>query len=198
MTQVNIHGILGVEYEKSFLMKLGSSRNILKAIDANRNGFIKRLIALQQEGLMYDIIINKKRVTKGEEMDAFKNPSRIDLVPTICGTGAGAGAAIFKAVAMALVSAAISYALTPKQDTAALEVTAGANRQSFIFSNIVNLASQGAPMPLGYGRLKVGSQVIQASIKSFPQYQRVNEALSLRAGGVDVSDPSSRVITSEV
>ena len=198
MTQVNIHGILGVEYGKSFYMKVGNSRNVLKAIDCNKDGFIKRLIALQQEGSMYDIIINKKRITKGEEINAFKNPARIDIVPTICGRGGGAAVAIFKAVAMAAISAAISYALTPKQEATALEVTASANRQSYIFSNVANVASQGTPMPLGYGRLKVGSQVIQASIKSFPQYQKVNEALSLRAGGIDLNDPSSRIVTSEV
>ena len=191
-----MHGILGAEYGKYFLMEVGNSRNVLKAIDANKKGFIKRVIDLQREGLMYDIIINKKRITRGEEMDAFKNPACIDIVPNICGTGAGVGAAIFKAVAMAVVSAAISYALTPKQDTAALEVTAAASKQSFIFSNIVNVASQGAPMPLGYGRLKVWSQVIQASIKSFPQYQKVRDALTLREG--DDQGNGSRIVTSEV
>ena len=75
-------------------------------------------------------------------------------------------------------------------------MTAAASKQSFIFSNIVNVASQGAPMPLGYGRLKVGSQVIQASIKSFPQYQKVRDALTLREG--DDQGNGSRIVTSEV
>ena len=39
------------------------------------------------------------------------------------------------------------------------------------------MASQGAAVPIGYGRLKVGSQVIQATIKSFPQHQTPEKAL---------------------
>ena len=30
------------------------------------------------------------------------------------------------------------------------------------------MAVQGSPLPIGYGRLRVGSHVIQASVKSYP------------------------------
>ena len=73
--------------------------------------------------------------------------------------------------------AAISYALTPKPENEALEISAGASKGSLIFTNTANVASQGSPVPIGYGRLLVGSQVIQATIKSFPQHQDPSEAL---------------------
>ena len=69
-------------------------------------------------------------------------------------------------------------ALTPKPEIEALEITADASKSSLIFSNVANVASQGAPVPIGYGRLKVGSQVVQATIKSFPQSQTPQQVLT--------------------
>tara|TARA_R110002020_G_scaffold126312_4_gene284041 strand:- start:405 stop:1016 length:612 start_codon:yes stop_codon:yes gene_type:complete len=195
MTQINLHGILAQEYQPSFFFKIDNPRDVLKAIDCNRRGFIKRLIDLQREGFIYDIIIDKKRIIKGQEMDCLKNPVRIDIIPTICGTGAVLTSAFFKAVAGAVISAAISYALTPKQDTPALEVSAQASKGSLLFSNTVNVANQGAPLPLGYGRLKVGSQVVQATIKSFPQHQKVDNVMVQGRVG---SNPSTSILSSEV
>jgi len=48
--------------------------------------------------------------------------------------------------------------------------TVGGDNQSMMFSSSqINLTAQGSPLPIGYGRLKVGSSVIQASLKSLPQ-----------------------------
>ena len=184
MTQVYIHGILAREYGNNFKLSLPNPKDVLEAIDCNRSGFIQRLVELQKEGFCYDIIINKKRVTQEEHMTGVKNPETIDLVPAI--TGSGPVAAFFAFLgsgtllanlAAAVIFAAISYALTPKPEFEALEIEADASKSSLIFSNTVNVASQGSPVPIGYGRLKVGSQVIQATIKSFPQHQAPQESL---------------------
>lgn len=39
-----------------------------------------------------------------------------------------------------------------------------ANRPSFMFSGVVNTTAQGHPVPVGYGRMRVGSAVISAGI----------------------------------
>jgi predicted phage tail protein len=46
-------------------------------------------------------------------------------------------------------------------------VSAAAGR-SFVFSGSRNIASQGTSVPVGYGKMKVGSRLISLSIKSFP------------------------------
>ena len=94
------------------------------------------------------------------------------------GAGATAGAAaktggIFANVAKSVGLAAVGSLLAPKPDLglpAQQEVSAMANAytQSYIFSSKNNLAQQGSFLPIGYGRLKVGSAVVQTSIKSFP------------------------------
>ncbi len=40
------------------------------------------------------------------------------------------------------------------------------NKPSYLFSGAVNTTQQGNPVPIGYGRLRVGSQVISAGIRS--------------------------------
>jgi len=192
MTIVNIHGILGREYGNSLLLSLPNPKDVLEAIDCNRQGFLQRLVELQREGLCYDMIINKKRITNGPDMDHMSNPATVDLVPAISGSGplmapllmttglftaGSAGLAFAASIANFVLFAAISYALTPKPENEALEISSKASKSSLIFSNTVNLASQGSPVPIGYGRLLVGSQVIQATIKSFPQHQAPSKAL---------------------
>ena len=178
MTIINLHGILAREYGKHFSLELENPKHVLHAIDCSKNGFLRRIIELQRDGFVYDIIVNKKRIEVGKQMDGMTRPETIDLVPAIIGSG-GAIAAIFMwfaegsflaQLATAVIFAAIAYALTPTPDVEALEVEAAATKGSFIFSNRVNVASQGAPVPVGYGRLKVGSQVVQATIRSYPLY----------------------------
>ena len=181
MTTVKLHGILAQEYGNTFKLKLGNPRNTLRAINCNREGFLKRFIELHKEGVSYDLIINRKRITTEDQINGFNSPETIDLVPAITGAGV---ATVFSWVAQAILFAAISYALAPKPpEPEALELTASAGKESLIFSNIANVASQGAPLPVGYGRLKVGSQVVQATIKSYPQSQKTRDALRGRGTG---------------
>ena len=90
------------------------------------------------------------------------------------------GGSLLGSFAGSLALSAIASALSPKPDTQDQRVsaTAEASRSSFVFGNVVNTASQGAPVPIGYGRLKVGSKVIQATIKSFPQNQETQNVLT--------------------
>ena len=92
------------------------------------------------------------------------------------GATAGAaakGAGIFANMAKSVGLAAVASMLAPKPDLglpAQQEISAMANAytQSYIFSSKDNLAQQGSFLPIGYGRLKVGSAIVQTSIKSFP------------------------------
>tara|TARA_R100000734_G_scaffold17851_1_gene14327 strand:+ start:3207 stop:3971 length:765 start_codon:yes stop_codon:yes gene_type:complete len=86
---------------------------------------------------------------------------------------AAKGAGVFGSIAKAVGLAAVASMLAPKPDLglpAQQEISAVANAltQSYIFSSKTNLAQQGSFLPIGYGRLKVGSAVVQSCIKSFP------------------------------
>jgi predicted phage tail protein len=159
---------------------------------------------LQKEGLCYTIIVNGgEQESLGS---VAKNIKQIDLVPMIAGAftaiigalaGAMGGGAIAYGVATVAVGAgvaAIGKALMPKPEkqpdvggTVASDSSAPAQAEpvtfesraataSMMFNNTTNIAAQGAPVPIGYGRLKVGSSVIQATIKSFPMSAKTANA----------------------
>ena len=88
------------------------------------------------------------------------------------------GGSLVGSLVGSLAFSAISYALSPKPEVQGVEATAQASRSSFVFGSALNTASQGTPVPVGYGRLKVGSKVIQASVKSFPQNQQTQNVLT--------------------
>ena len=68
MTNVRLHGVLAKEYGQNFCLSVGRPKNVLHAIDANRDGFIARVIQLQKEGCAYEIIINKKDLIDQKEL----------------------------------------------------------------------------------------------------------------------------------
>ena len=206
MTTITLHGILAKEYKKVFCMKIGNPSSVFSAIDCNRKGFIKRVVELQKQGFIYDVIVNKTRITDDYKMDGMKNPDTIDLVPVIVGSGPIMGflfgGSLLGTFAGSLALSAISAALAPKPDTQDQQIsaTAEASRSSFVFGNVVNTASQGTPVPIGYGRLKIGSKVIQATVKSFPQNQETQNVLTanpLILNDEDYTTPNA-ILTSRV
>ena len=204
MTTIRLHGILGKEYKNVFSMKIGNPNSVLSAIDCNRSGFIKRVIELQKQGLAYDIIVDKTRVTKNQDLYSKRSPKTIDLVPVIVGSGPVVGflfgGSLVGSLVGSLAFSAISYALSPKPEVQGIEATAEASRSSFVFGSPLNAATQGTPVPVGYGRLKVGSKVIQASVKSFPQNQQTQNVLTANAfipQEEDYSTPNA-ILTSRI
>jgi predicted phage tail protein len=211
MTNIILHGILAKEFGKNFRMKIHKAANVIKAIDVNRRNFNKRIFELSREGFNYTMIVDGKKITELEELNIQKEPQEIHLVPLIIGSGgallvgswlgvsalavsagtAGAGAlfaaSLINFVVLTAVSIGLQMLLAPKPDAGPqISATTKALSESFAFSNKANVAAQGVPVPVGYGRLKVGSQTIQVSVKSYPQSQ--NSSIAMK------TDPYSSVL----
>ena len=196
MTNIILHGILAKEFGANFRMKIHKAANVFKAIDVNRKNFNKRMFELSREGLNYTIIVDGKKITELEELNIQREPQEINLVPLIMGAGgvalvtfltgavgtltggAAFAAAVINSVIGMVVSMGLQMLLAPKPDDAApISASTKALSESFAFSNKVNVASQGSAVPVGYGRLKVSSQVIQMSVKSYPQNQNATDIM---------------------
>jgi predicted phage tail protein len=202
MTEIYLHGILAQEYGKVFRFEIAKPKDALKAIDANREGFIPRILELQREGFLYDIIVNKERVTCPQQLNVGDG-GRIDIVPAIVGSaflgvaaGGLFGGGFLANIVLAVGLAALQYALTPKADLGlpdqqSLSASASAHKSSYIFGSHLNTADQGQPVPLGYGRLKVGSAVIQSSIKSFPTIKPSKDELGKVYDAEKRNDPDA-------
>ena len=60
------------------------------------------------------------------------------------------------------------YLLTPVPETEpSAEIEAGIKNSSFVFGNPQNIASQGQAIPIVYGKLRVGSQVVGTTISNY-------------------------------
>ena len=209
MTNIILHGILAKEFGENFRMKIHKAINVIKAIDVNRKNFNKRIFELSREGFNYTIIVDGKKITELEELNIQKEPQEIHLVPLIMGsggvalvgflTGVAAGttltgvaaiaAAAINMVIITVVSVGLQMLLAPKPDAGPpISSSTKALSESFAFSNKANVASQGSAVPVGYGRLKVGSQLIQMSIKSYPQNQNPIDVMHQNA----YSSPNSK------
>jgi predicted phage tail protein len=191
MTKVILHGVLEKEFGSEFNFKLCKAKDVVRAIDANKKNFLKRVHDLARQGFNYTIVVDGKKISELKELEIVKDHKQIDLVPMIVGAGievVALGAFLLKsvgltalaeitivaglvgAIALTGLSMGLQMLLAPKPDAGApISATTKALSESFNFSNKVNLASQGSPVPVGFGRLKVGSQVVQFCIKSFPQ-----------------------------
>lgn len=169
MIQVHLHGILGQKYGKLHKFAAKSPKDILNALEANHPEFRKDLKDLALKNIHYSFVCNNKWL-KGASMPTAKiESSKIDMVPHILGAGP-TGFAIASLV-VAIGSAVYSYVQAGKVEYPKIPgatATSAALNRSLAFSNRENITEQGNPVPLVYGRMKVGSFVIQSSVKTFP------------------------------
>lgn len=200
MTTINLHGVLAKEFGNSFKLKIRKAKEVFQAIDANRNNFINRVLELSKNGSHYAVLVDGKDVKSCLELEINNCPKIIDIVPAICGSGGkggslvlgvlGVGAMLFGqfSLGVALIGMAIMIALQPKPETVKPQTyfTSGM-KESFLFSSKANLMQQGSPVPIGYGRLRIGSNVIQTTIKSFPISSDASTIAGLTAGGANVN-----------
>lgn len=186
MTNVYIHGLLSKEFGRKFKFSLGRPKDVVSAIDANKKGFVNRILELAKKGAHYSIVVdgvvaNKFSLERG-------TPKDIHIIPAISGSAGvvtAIGVILYAAALyapeylvvylVALGSVALSYGISNlmqknnrPDDVGSASATANALNKSFLFSNGENVAEQGNPLPIGYGRLRIGSAVIQSTIKSFP------------------------------
>jgi predicted phage tail protein len=174
MTEVYLHGILAKKYGSRHRIAISQPKDLLGAMEANHDDFLIDLKDLYKKNIHYTYIVNGKWVKNGESNK--EKIKRLDFVPIILGSGPViAGYALtwwmVASFVISIGSAVFSYIQAGKVDYPRLpgaEGVSSAFNKSMAFSNRENVLEQGNPVPLVYGRLRIGSFVIQSSIKSFP------------------------------
>jgi predicted phage tail protein len=187
MKTVKLLGELGKKFGKSFKLDVKSPAEAVRALRANFSEFDKHLIESGNRGVGYRVLVGKK----AQSIDEIHNPAgneEIRFVPVLHGAG-GVGNVI--AGAVLLVAAAALNIVAPFNPISPYLISAGVamaiggviqmltpmpnlspdtsnnqpdNKPSYTFNGAVNTSAQGYPVPVGYGRMIVGSAVISAGI----------------------------------
>lgn len=198
MTQVTLHGILAKEFKKTFSLAIKRPKEVFDAISCTHNNFRHRIVELANQGVHFTLLVDGKKMATIEELSIVSDNQQIDIVPLVCGAGkvgaiiavialgvltGGAGIVLGMSfltnIGVGLVMMGIQMALAPKPKMDRPSADVNSAKQSFLFSSKANTAEQGIPVPVGYGRLRVGSAVIQSTIKSYPQaFEKENSLFS--------------------
>lgn len=165
MTEVHFHGILAKKYGKVHKFALTKPKDLLLAMEANDDSFPIELKKLAEKNIHYTFVVNNRWVKNNEDIGNEKI-NKLDFVPIIIGSGE-----FVVLLIIAVASAVYSYIQAGKVEYPKIpgaEGTTSALSRSLAFSNRENILEQGNPVPLVYGRFRVGSFVIQSTVKSFP------------------------------
>ena len=165
MKNVYLHGELGSTLGKHWELEVDSVQEALWAIEANTGKLTEFLSKNQDKFEHYTFSVDNKTLEKQSELESSlpKQSKNIHIMPQVAGGEIGSIiVAIVVSIATGLIMQALFKPPKPKEEK---------ETKSYLFSGPVNTAAQGIPIPIGYGRLRVGSSVISASLRHQQLYE---------------------------
>ncbi|KGT86141.1 phage tail assembly protein [Erwinia typographi] len=179
MTQIELGGVLGKTFGKTHYRLISTIHEATRALAATVDGFEKFMITSKRRGLTYAVFRGKKNIGE-DDLGYPVTGDVIRIVPVIMGSKkAGLLQTILGAVLVVvgvvtqqyyLSAAGVSMALGGviqmlSPQTAGLASKQDAdNRASYAFGGVTNTAAQGYPVPLLYGKRRIGGAIISAGI----------------------------------
>ncbi|MCM7723657.1 tail assembly protein [Enterobacter roggenkampii] len=182
MTRIELSGILGKTYGKVHHRLVRTTAEAINALAKTINGFEKFLNTSKARGLTYAVYRDKKNIgvddlgfpVSGEVVRIVPvviGSKKAGLLQTILGavlvvvgvvTSAYGGAPLIGA-GIGMMAGGIVQMLSP-QPTGLASKQSADNRASYAFGGVTNTAAQGYPVPLLYGRRRIGGAIISAGI----------------------------------
>lgn len=178
MATVLLYGHLAQKYGKRHEFEISSPGEAVRALKANYPDFEQAVLG---HAGGYHILVGFEDRVGASISDVMSQREVIRIVPSVAGAGIETLAFWFFAntalgvaaswVAGAIVSIAISVAVSSiasalfapdKADVTGSE--RAENKPSYLFNGPVNTTAQGHPVAVGYGRLRIGSQVVSAGL----------------------------------
>lgn len=189
LTEIELGGILGKTFGKSHRRLITKVEEAAKSLAATIDGFEKFMITSKRRGLTYAVFKGKKNIGI-DDLGFPVTGEVIRIVPVVIGSKkAGILQTILGAV-LVVVGVAIGYfsggtlsaagyaaakfgaammiggvvqMLSPQPAGLASKQSSD-NRASYAFGGVTNTAAQGYPVPLLYGRRRIGGAIISAGI----------------------------------
>lgn len=188
MRTILLLGDLGNNFGKKFEMDVKNPAEVIRALCANFPDFKKYVIESGKKNVFYKVLVGKQARTV-EQLHDPSGKDVIKIVPVIGGAGGRANPFTFIAAAALIAASFVGNYFFPGNPISPYLMNAGIamaiggvvqmltpvpktpnnndrpdNKPSFVFNGAVNTVAQGNPVPVGYGRMIVGSAVISAGI----------------------------------
>ncbi|WP_241424421.1 tail assembly protein [Citrobacter cronae] len=190
MTTIKLSGSLASLFGREHQRLIGPTREAFRALSATIPGFEKFMNTSNTRGMTFAVFVDKKNVTK-DDLD-FPNGGRtIRIVPVIMGSkragvlqtilgavlvvvgvlgstigqawGGGVwGPAAWK-IGAAMMVGGVAQMLSPQPGGLSSKQDAD-NKASYAFGGVTNTTAQGNPVPLCYGKRRIGGAIISAGI----------------------------------
>lgn len=182
---IKLSGYLGAKFGRSHSFVVRSPKDAIRALIALIPGFERELMTSKDRGIVYAVFVGKRNLTE-KELEYPSGDDVIRIAPILRGSKAAGLFQTIAGVALAVVGAISGYFGNPYASQMVLMgasmalggvaqmISAHAtsnngssnNTSSYYFSGAQNTTSQGGPVPLLYGRMRVGSTVISAGISA--------------------------------
>ena len=185
MTQIELGGLLGKYFGKTHHRLISTIHEAPRALGATIKGFEQFMISSHRRGLTFAVFRGKKNIGV-DDLGFPVTEEIIRIVPVILGSKkAGVLQTIFGAVLVAisiwmpgigiaasnLMFAAgaamaiggVTQMLSPQAKGLASKQDAD-NKASYAFGGVTNTTSQAYPVPIGYGKRRIGGAIISAGI----------------------------------
>ena len=182
---IRLYGVLGATFGREFKLSVSSPKEAVRALCVILPGFERFLNTSKQRGLTYAVFSGKRNLNN-DELVMDQSSADIRIAPVIVGSKRGG---IFQTIlGVALVAAAIwmpgvgitasnimfqiggamalggvVQMLSP-QTTGLASKQSADNKASYAFGGVTNTTAQGNPVPLLYGRRRIGGAIISAGI----------------------------------
>ncbi|XYQ56829.1 tail assembly protein [Pectobacterium carotovorum] len=182
---IRLYGVLGATFGRVHHLAVESRQEAIKALSVIIPGFEKFLLTSKSRGLTYAVFDGKRNLSK-DELD-FNVSSEIRIAPVVIGSKQNGlfqtilGATLLAVAIFAPWGTAFAYSnflgalggsmmlggivqmLTPMQGGISMRESPD-NKPSYAFGGPVNSIAQGNPVPILYGRRRIGGAIISAGI----------------------------------
>ena len=190
---IKLYGILAKKFGKEFQLEVESTREAVKALSSQIQGFEKFMLHAHEQGLTFAVFQDKQNIGEAE-IDMNTGASVIKIIPKVIGAGGAfqtilgavmvvAGVVVGAtlgwtgiggAVAVGLIGAGagmmmggIAMMMMPKIDNR--DQNQDGNKANLGFGGAATTVAQGNPVPLLYGQREVGGFI--ASAAQYPEDQ---------------------------
>jgi len=159
MIDITLHGILGKKLGKNWRLNVDSVYEIFEAVEAN-NQKINKYFSDFKKFVTHFVVYIDGKILPAHLLKSkiLENGSKVEIVPIIQGSGIEL---IIIGILLIVLSIILAVVLSPKSPK-------DVKTNSTVLGGVRNVLNRNIPVPIGYGRLRIGSAVISNMISISP------------------------------